>query len=143
MANKVKKQAVQGETSVKSELIRRFKANPAIFIGTVVVLIIVIVAFVFVPAFVPGAGGGSGTDLTFGVYDKTPIVYRPGNFFARAHEEATRRRQGTFNEGDSYFVNYQIWWEAYQSAVVRTGILQEMKDVGYAPPKDLVNREVA
>jgi parvulin-like peptidyl-prolyl isomerase len=130
MANKVKKQPVQGEDSAKAELIRRFKANPGLFIGTMVILIIVIVAFVFVPAIVPGAVGG--TDLTFGVYDKTPITYRPGSYFAQAHEQ----QQRYYNEPDALIL-------AFQAAVVHTAILQEMKSAGYQPPEELVNREVA
>jgi hypothetical protein len=142
MANKVKKPPVHGEDSAKSEIIRRFKANPGIFIGTVVILIIVIVAFVFVPAIVPSAAG-SGTDLTFGFYGKTPITYRPGNYFARVYEQLTQDRQGTYNESDARFINLQIWYEAFQSAVIHTAILQEMKDAGYQPPEELVNQQVA
>jgi parvulin-like peptidyl-prolyl isomerase len=141
MANKVKKPPVQGEDSAKAELIRRFKANPGIFIGTVVILIIVIVAFVFVPAIVPSAVGG--TDLTFGVYDKTPIIYRPGNYFALARDEYTRQMQGTYNESEALYVNYQIWYEAFQATVIHTAVLQEVKNAGYQPPEELVNREVA
>jgi hypothetical protein len=142
MANKVKKQPVHGEDSAKAEIIRRFKANPGVFIGTVVVLIIVIVAFVFVPAIVPSAAG-AGTDLTFGFYGKTPITYRPGNYFARAYEQYTKQRQGSYNESEALFVNYQVWYDAFQAAVIHTAILQEMKDAVYQPPEDLVNREVA
>jgi hypothetical protein len=142
MANKVKKPPVRGEDSAKSELIRRFKANPGVFIGTVVILVIVIVAFVFVPAIVPSAAGAAA-DLTFGVYDKTPITYRPGNYFALAREEYDRQRQGTYSESEALYVNYQIWYEAYQAAVIHTAVLQEMKAAGYQPPEELVNREVA
>ncbi|MDR0670104.1 MAG: peptidylprolyl isomerase [Treponema sp.] len=142
MAMKVKKQPAHGEDSAKSELIRRFKANPGIFIGTVVVLIIVIIAFVFVPAIVPNISG-FGVDYTFGYYDKTPISYRPGNYFALAYEQLVQSNQGTYSEENAAYINFQIWWTAFQSAVVHTGILHEMEKAGYEPSKALVDREVA
>jgi hypothetical protein len=142
MANKANKPPIQEENSAKSDIIRRFKENPAVFIGTVAVLIIVIVAFVFVPAFVPGAGG-MGADLTFGYYEKEPITYRPGNYFAQMHDYYNSQMQVNYNADDAYFMNFQVWQNAYQAAVVHTAILQEMKKTGYEPPKDLVDREVA
>ncbi|MDR0730409.1 MAG: peptidylprolyl isomerase [Treponema sp.] len=142
MAMKVKKQQAHGEDSSKSELVRRFKANPAIFIGTVVVLIIVIIAFVFVPAIVPNVSG-FGVDYTFGYYDKTPISYRPGNYFALVHEQLVQSNQGTYSEENAAYINFQIWWSAFQSAVVHTGILHEVEKAGYEPSKELVDREVA
>jgi hypothetical protein len=142
MDNKAKKPRIREEESARSEIIRRFKANPAIFIGTVVVLLIVIIAFVFVPAFVPNMGG-LGADLTFGYYEKEPIAYRPGNYFAQMHEYYSSQMQRNNNADDSYFVNFQIWQNAYYSALIHTAILQEMKKTGYEPPNSLVDREVA
>ncbi|MDR2375952.1 MAG: peptidylprolyl isomerase [Treponema sp.] len=142
MAMKVKKQPVHGEDSAKSELIRRFKANPAVFIGTVIVLIIVIIAFVFVPAIVPNISG-FGVDYTFGYYDKTPISYRPGNYFALVYEQLVQNNQGTYSEETAAYINLQIWLNAFQSTVVHTGILHEMEKAGYEPSKELVDREVA
>jgi hypothetical protein len=139
---KAKRPPVQEDESAKSELIRRFKANPAVFIGTVVILIIVIVAFVFLPALVPAAGGW-GEDLVFGYYDKTPISYRRGNYFARMYDYYTELMRGSYSEEDAYFVNFQIWQSAYNSAVIQTAILREMEQAGYEPPKELVDREVA
>jgi hypothetical protein len=144
MAKKVKKQPDSGEDSSKSELIRRFKAKPFIFIGTVVILIIVIIAFVLVPAIVPSAGGGGpGVDLNFGSYDKIPINYVPGNYFARMYAGLESYQRSSINESNAQFINYQIWRQAFEETVVHMGILQEMKKAGYTPPKDLVDREVA
>jgi hypothetical protein len=141
MALKVKKQPAREGDSAASELVRRFKANPAIFIGTVVILVIVIVAFVFVPAIVPSAGG-FGADLTFGFYEKTPITYRPGNFFAQKFDEYAQQipRSGG---SDTAFENFQVWQNSFYAAVVHTAIIQEVRQAGYEPPVELINREVA
>ncbi|MDR2178516.1 MAG: peptidylprolyl isomerase [Treponema sp.] len=142
MALKAKKQPVPGDDSAKSELIRRFRENPAVFIGTVIVLVIVIVAFVFVPAIVPNAGGFE-VDYTFGYYDKTPISYRPGNYFALVYEQLSQSNQGAYSGENAAYINFQVWWAAFQSAVVHTGILHEMNKAGYEPSKEKVDREVA
>jgi hypothetical protein len=124
-----------------SEMLRRFKSNPFIFIGTFVVLVIVVIAFVLVPAIVPNYGGGSMGDLTFGYYDKIPISYVPGNYFAQVYAIASNNRQNA--DTDYTTANYQAWRESFEAAAIHTAILQEMKKAGYKAPVKVVDREVA
>jgi len=126
----------------ESEMLRRFKSHPFIFIGTFVVLIIIIVAFVLVPAIVPEYGRRSNVDLTFGYYDKVPITYVPGNYFAQYYEMVSRYRQNANSDNYGY-IGYQIWRESYEAAAVHTAVLQEMKKAGYTAPVKKVDREVA
>jgi hypothetical protein len=139
MASKEKKK--QDET-VKSEFIRRFKANPFVFVGTIVILIIVVIAFVLVPAIVPETQG-SGVDLTFGFYNKAPISYVQGNYFWEVQRSLAQQYQSNLDETNYQFVLYQIWRQAFEMAAVQTGVLDEMKRAGYTAPEDVVNREVA
>jgi len=125
-----------------SELIRRFKTNPFLFLGTFVILVIVIVAFVLVPAIVPSAGG-SNVDLTFGYYDKIPISYVPGNYFAQYYEMVARYRQNTMNSENYSYASYQIWREAFEGTALHTAMLHEMKKSGYTAPAEIVDRNVA
>ncbi|MDR2193983.1 MAG: peptidylprolyl isomerase [Treponema sp.] len=143
MTSKEKKTLPETKDSSTEELKRRFKAHPALFIGTVVILVIVIVAFVFVPAFVPGTGLGASPDLTFGTYDKTPITYIPGGYFAQIRENITRNQQNAGQDISNPYMDYQIWRAAFEQTVVHTAILQEMKSAGYSIPDDTVDREVA
>jgi hypothetical protein len=124
----------------QSELLHRFKANPGLVIGTFVVLVIVIVAFVAVPAIAPRGGGGDW-DLTFGYYDKVPITYVPGNFFYQYLKMLEDYQQNTGE--NSAYRNFQIWHDAYQAAVVHAAMLQEMKKAGYKAPEKIVDRNVA
>jgi len=140
MAFKEKKTAHEKSDS---ELIRRFKTSPLIFIGTFIVLVIVVVAFVLVPAIVPNAGFGRNVDLTFGYYDKVPISYVPGNYFAQYYEMVARYRQNTVNSDNYSFANYEIWREAFMGAAIHTAILHEMKKSGYTAPEKIVDRDVA
>jgi parvulin-like peptidyl-prolyl isomerase len=125
-----------------SEMIRRFKTHPFLFIGTFIVLIIIIVAFVLVPAIVPEASRRANVDLTFGYYEKVPISYVPGNYFAQYYEMIARYNQNNDSENFNS-MGYQIWREAYEAAAVHTAILQEMKNSGYAAPVKKVDRDVA
>jgi hypothetical protein len=125
----------------QSELLHRFKSNPGLVIGTFVVLVIVIIAFVAVPAISPGRGGGN-VDLTFGYYDKIPITYVSGNFFYETRDKVARYRQSTMNDNPVY-MNYQIWHEAFELTVIHTAILQQMKKAGYTAPEKTVDRNMA
>jgi hypothetical protein len=142
MVSKEKKPVSLRENTNNSELAHRFKANPLVFIGTIIVLVIVIVAFVFVPAIVPSAGGLRG-ELSFGSYDKIPITYVPGNYFAQMREAIAQYQQSSVNDSNYQMVNYQIWRQAFEEAVIHTAILDEMKKVGYTAPEETVDRRVA
>jgi len=125
-----------------SEMLHRFKSHPFLFIGTFIVLVIIIVAFVLVPAIVPEYGRRANLDLTFGYYDKVPITYVPGNYFAQYYDMVARYRQN--QDSDNYgYMGYQIWREAYDAAALHTAILQEMKNAGYTAPVKKVDRDVA
>ncbi|MDR2102548.1 MAG: peptidylprolyl isomerase [Treponema sp.] len=142
MALKEKKQPVREDNSMQNEFIHRFKTSPLIFIGTIVILVIVIVAFVFVPAIVPSAGG-LNVNLRFGAYGKTPINYVPNGYFAQVRESIARYRQNSLDNSNYQFLLYQIWREAFEETVIHVGILEEVKNTGYTPPAEEVDREVA
>jgi hypothetical protein len=125
-----------------SEMLRRFKAHPLLFIGSFLVLILIIVAFVLVPAIVPEYGRRD-IDLTFGYYDNVPITYVPGNYFAQYYDMVRNYRQQNTDSENYTYMEYQNWREAFEEAAIHTAILQEMKKAGYTAPKKKVDREVA
>lgn len=141
MESQRKKKPAPVEYSGTNEFIRRFKANPFVFIGTVVILIIVIVAFVLVPAIVPNTGG-MNVDLTFGFYDKVPITYVQGNYLAQVQANYARFMQGSMNESNALSISSQIWRSAFEEAAIRIGILQEMKRAGFVIPSEVVDKAV-
>ena len=122
----------------QSEIVKRFRANPLVFVGTVLVLIIVIVAFVLVPAFVPDAGGAQ-FDTTFGYYGNAPISFVAGNYFANVREQIARSYGGMDGAGYERF----IWREAFNAAAFRTAVLEEARLSGYTPPDAVVDKAVA
>ncbi|MDR1363296.1 MAG: peptidylprolyl isomerase [Spirochaetaceae bacterium] len=124
------------EHSEQTEIQRRFKQHPFVFIGTVLVLIIVIIAFVLVPAIVPGEGIAS-SQLNFGYWDNKPITYSSGGFFASMREQySSIARVYQMSE-------YQVWRNAFEATVVRTAVLDIMNKSGYTPSKVFVDKRVA
>jgi len=142
MAQKDKKIVVKDKESSTSELSRRFKQNPALFIGTVVVLVLVIVSFVLVPAIVPASARGGG-DLVFGYYDNVPISWVPGNMFSQYREQAIYEVQSQGIDPNDFRGAAEVWKRAYEATVVHTAVLQMMKKSNYTPPVKKVDREVA
>jgi len=67
----------------------------------------------------------------------------PGNYFAEYRDMLARYRQNSMNSENSSYLNYQIWREAFEAAVIHTAILQEMKKAGYTAPEKIVDRNVA
>ena len=142
MASKEKKPLVDHKDSAMAELGRRFKANPLIFIGTILILLITIVAFVLVPAFAPDSGSGESA-LTFGYYDGEPINYVAGNFFATQRDYYNQQFRDSGDDQNIQMAAFQIWRAAFESAVIRTAVLQRMKKDGFLTPEVLVDRRMA
>jgi hypothetical protein len=124
-----------------SELVRKFKANPALYIGSVVVLILVTVTFIGGDFFSSG-GGMRGGDLTFGYYDGVPISYVPGNKFSQYIEELSRQYRNQI-DFSNYYAMYSLWWTSFQRAAMHTAVLQEMKKSNFEMPDKIVDRGVA
>jgi parvulin-like peptidyl-prolyl isomerase len=123
-----------------SEMMHKFKQNPLVFIGTVLVLILVIVTFVFWGAgdwILPKKGVLSDSELTFGVYDGIPIELTPGSFFAEQRAALREQQRGGRNTEEA------ITEQAFKTAVIRTAVLDAMKKARYEPPKEAVDRKMA
>ncbi|MDR0586558.1 MAG: peptidylprolyl isomerase [Treponema sp.] len=132
------------------ELFRRLKSNPPLFIGTVLVLVIVIVAFVFVPAIPDFGAGENGNDYIFGYYGATPITYLQDNYFGRNLDRLADmyRFYGFSLEGDysqdpetSRIAN-MVWQETFYMTLTHEAILDEMKNAGYKAPAAQIDREM-
>ena len=140
MASRNRKQPEKDDSS-KSEIMHRFKTQPLLFIGTVLVLVIVIVAFVVVPAIVPEAGRSE--DLIFGYYNKVPIKYVPNNYFAQVQQSLFQNYMPASDDPNYMYTFLQVWRQAFEETVLYMGILDEMKSAGFVVPEDVVDRQVA
>ncbi len=93
-----------------------------LYVGSVIILVLVVVTFVGAP--VVGGFGGSG-NLVFGRYAGEEITYAPGNFFARQYEVIAQSLRDSENEMELEWQLRLAWRQAFNSAVLRTALLHQ------------------
>ncbi|MCL2271694.1 MAG: SurA N-terminal domain-containing protein [Treponema sp.] len=143
MAKKDKNAQNQEKESFSSEIYRKFKQSPGLYIGSVVILVLVTITFIG-GDFISGGGfSNRAGDYTFGYYNKEPISWVPGNFFQQTYDQITRYYQSQGVDTSGFSVEAQIWRQAYETTVVHTAILQMMKRSKYSVPVKTVDRQVA
>lgn len=105
--------------------------NPFVYIGTIIILVITIIAFVFIPS-VGGGLGSSSTAPRFGTWDGKPITYKSGSYFATqvAQINDYLRQQGLSEENFQLYA-YQVWRMAFQSTAIRAAVLDTVKKSGF------------
>jgi len=144
-----KKAVIKEKDSGESEIIRKFKQNPGVYIGSVVVLILVVITFVG-GDFLSGGRryAGKSADLTFGYYDKIPISWVPGNELSQYYESTVNyaRSQGfdpnNTNDSRTPYINYSVWKQAYDRTVRHIAILDMLKKSGYTVSEKAVNKVI-
>ena len=101
-----------------------------IYIGSVVILVVIVVAFVFSPI----AGGiAAGGDIVFGVYNGEEIVWSTGGFFEQRYQAiastaaAQSRDEDTFSQMS---IARTALRAAFDETVSRTALLQVAERAG-------------
>ncbi|MGB4587537.1 MAG: SurA N-terminal domain-containing protein [Rectinemataceae bacterium] len=117
--------------------------NPFVYGGTIVILIITVIAFVFIPSL----GGGlssSGSAPKFGSWNGKPITYTSGSYFASqvAQLNDYLRQQGLSEENFQLYA-YQVWSMAFQSAAIRTALLDTVEASGFRVTEKGLDEAVA
>lgn len=124
---------------------RRFRQQPFVFTGTVVVLVLVVVTFVFWGAgdwILPNRSALSNNQLTFGYYDNIPVELTPGSFFALTRQSYIDYYRSAYQwSGEN--ADMQSTQQAFTLAVVRTAVLDMVKKARYMPPQALVDKQVS
>jgi len=123
---------VQPESSVK-----RPRGNSFVYIGTVVLLVITVIAFVFVPA---SGSVVSGDELTFGSWNGKAIAFVQGGYFSTQVQQtkAQLESQGYSDTGDQFFA-YQVWRQAFENTAVHLALLDYAQDAGIAISPDQID----
>lgn len=117
-------------------------SNPFIYFGTVAILIITIVAFVFVPS--AGGGAGDSGDLTFGSWGNKPIAFAQGSYFA-SQVQATKsqlEQQGYRDTGDQFFA-FQVWRQAFENTATHFGLLDYASNNGISASDSYLDKQMA
>jgi peptidyl-prolyl cis-trans isomerase D len=136
-AKKLEKKASEQNTVEKKRT-----QHPVMWVLSVLVLIVVVVAFVVAPAF---GGMGSRDRLIFGYYNGEPIEYKPDSYFARQRDAYAERIEGqSQQDSDNYqWQALQVWKGAYDMTVVHTAILQQADGSGLVISEPKLDRNIA
>jgi len=141
MAKKIKKIEGKDSESALSGVAGKFKQNPALYIGSVLILVLVIVTFL---------GGdllsrrtGSDENNTFGYYDKVPIMWVQGNMFMQYRAQVDQYYQSQGRDTNNMWTSAEVFRQAFELTVRDTAILQIMKRSNYSVPEKIVDRQVA
>ncbi|MEW6549227.1 MAG: SurA N-terminal domain-containing protein [Spirochaetota bacterium] len=104
--------------------------NPFVYGGTIVILVITIIAFVFIPSM--GGGFSSPSAPKFGSWDGKPITYTADSYFATqvAQINDYLRQQG-LSEQNFQLYAYQVWNMAFQSAAIRMALIDTVEKSGF------------
>jgi len=106
---------------------------------TVLLLVIVVIAFVGTPALSSVAGGSR---ISFGSYAGRDIVYEPGNYLARQYQDLAQRVQDQDQEVTEGVVR-QIWQAAFQRTVFHEAMMVLAEDAGVSISTSGVDRAIA
>ncbi len=114
----------------KKQAPKRGIKNPFVYGGTVIILVITIIAFVFIPSM--GGSLSSSTNPEFGKWKGKPIAYAAGSYFAAqvAQINDYLKQQG-LSEQNFQLYAYQVWRMAFQSTAVRTAMIESVKAAGF------------
>lgn len=129
MASETPKESVEPVKTGRKGKKPQKHGNTFVYVGTIIILIITIIAFVFVPSV--GGGLGSQGTLNFGSYNGKTISYTQGGYLAKqiASINQNLQQQG-LNEQNYQLYAYQVWRQAFESTVVHYGILDDVKTAG-------------
>ncbi len=117
--------------------------NKFIFFGSVFILILSVITFIF---FGTGtellqAMGMGGKNTVWGTYKGKKILMEPGTLFARYYEQYENNYKSNGQELNDY-VRYYIYSSAFSSAVQETVFREAVKESGYEPTPEMVARKV-
>lgn len=98
--------------------------NRMIYIGSIIILVIVVVTFIGAPV---ATSTMRTQHMVFGSYDGTEIRYQPGNFFARQYQVIAQSLRDSGNTGNLELQLRLAWREAFNRTVLHTAILHQMK----------------
>ncbi|MCL2809309.1 MAG: SurA N-terminal domain-containing protein [Treponema sp.] len=142
MAKKDKKAPVQEKISATEEISKKFKQSPGLYIGSVVILVLVVIAFVGGDFIAGGGLDGRRGDSTFGYYNGEPISYVYGNYLADRYHDLERRVRGPERDNNPWLMA-RIWRQAFEDSITHYAIMDMMKRSNYQVPNNKVDREVA
>lgn len=114
--------------------------NTWLYVGSVVILVIVVVTFIGAPVATSTMGSGR---LVFGSYDNEEILYQPGNFFARQYEVVAQSLRDSGNQANLELQLRLAWREAFNRTVLHKAVLSAGEKAGITVSEEKVDEMIA
>ena len=115
--------------------------NTFVYIGTIIILVIVVVAFIFVPSF--GGPSDSGRLPDFGTYAGKPIRYEQGGYMASQVQAINEQLKSSgYAQADNQFFAFQVWKGAFDRTVIHTALLHEARRAGVSVSEDTLSEAI-
>ncbi len=109
------------------------------YIGTIVILIIVVISFVLVPALA-GRSGSAGS-VKLGEYAGRPIEYYQGSYFAK--QVSTLGGESRYSDIEDFRTQITlIWRNAFTKTATHFGILHQIDKSGVSVSEKAVERAI-
>lgn len=105
--------------------------------GAVFILLLSVVTFVAIPS--AGGSVAQQNTISFGKWNGTPIEYVQDSYFIRQVQAVSDQMKSQGQEINQY-TYYSVMQSAFNAAVVRLAILDELKDAGYKLPQSTVDK---
>lgn len=130
---------VKSISDAKVKKSNKSKKNLGITIGSIIILILSAITFIFVPTMVKTASTGEA--LVFGKYNGEKIEYKTGTFFTNAVNSYANQYQQMGYELTQWDY-YTLFNQAFQTTVINMAFADEVKKSGYKVPEQLVDRNM-
>jgi len=136
------KEKLQKKSSQINAVEKKRTQHPLMWVFSVLVLVIVVVAFIIAPAF---GGMRQSNRLIFGYFNGEPIEYTPDSYFARQRDAYAEQVQNMSenNSDNLQFQALQVWKAAYDATVVHTAVLQQSEKSGLHISEKKLDRTIA
>lgn len=119
---------------------RGSRRSPWLYVGSIVILVIVVVAFVGAPVV---SGFASPGRLVFGRYDGRDIAYQPGNYFARQYDAIAQQIQQQGNRDNLELQLRLAWREAFNRTVLHHALLSRADESGVTVSEARIDELIA
>jgi parvulin-like peptidyl-prolyl isomerase len=130
--------AKKGETVAQS-MEKRHQLHPALYIFSIVVLVVVVVTFVASP--VAGKMGQSG-HLVFGTWDGKEIAWFSGGYFEQQRQVYARQAQQNDTTTSAEYQLYSVWSQAFQATAWHVAALSLARQAGVEISKDALDTDL-
>jgi peptidyl-prolyl cis-trans isomerase D len=126
-------------TEKRAEPENRTTRNPLLWVGSIVLLVLIVAAFVGGPLI--GGAATPGT-ISFGSYAGKAIEYYPGNYLANQQQFYADQYAGQADSSNTTMVLFQIWRQAFEETVVHMAMLDAAERAGLQVTDEFAARDL-